>query len=66
MWSGGLTSPSGAEETTTGDVRKDCTVLYKRPVAQLEIVLRFTPGEGSNPSLSAKHIAMARLLRKYL
>ena len=53
-------------EPTTGDIRKAYTVLAKKLVAQLEIVFRFTPDEGSNPSLSAIYLVMARLLRNYL
>ena len=63
---GGLVIECRVVESRTGDNRKAHMVLDQRSVAQLEIVLRFTPGEGSNPSLSAKHIAMARLLRNDL
>jgi len=51
-------------EPTTGDIRKAYMVLAKKLVAQLEIVFRLTPDEGSNPSLSAIYIAVARLLGK--
>ena len=66
MWSGGLTNPGVAEEPTTGDTRKEHSVNDKRLVAQLEIVLRLIPDEGSNPLSSPLHIAMARLLRNDL
>ena len=50
---GGLIVQAGLREPTTGDIRKEHTVFGKRPVAQLEIVFRLIPDEGSNPSLSA-------------
>jgi len=50
---GGLTIEYRAVDLRAGDTGNEYTVIDKRSVAQLEIVFRFTPDEGSNPSLSA-------------
>ncbi len=45
------------------DIGEGYLAFHHKVDAKLEIVFRFTPDEGSNPSLSAIYIARRRLLR---